>query len=76
MIEEGIKEAGCGLKLNKVQADGVVKLIHKYHETFGLGENISEKIDKYTFDISLDIEKPYSPILKKALYPDRPRYRI
>lgn len=76
MVKDSIKEAGFGPKLNKVQADYAVKLIHKYYEDFGLGEHVLVKIDKNTFNICLKIGKPYPTILKKAPHQASPRNRI
>lgn len=73
MIEEGIKEAGFLQKLSKIQTENVVKVIHKYFEQFGSGDNLLGKIDKYPVNISLNLDKPYPHIIKKALYPTRPR---
>ena len=75
-VEAGIKEAEFGQKLNKIQAEGVVKSIHKYYEQFGLGQNMLGKIDKHPVKIFLNIEKPYPPILKKAPHPAGPRNRV
>ena len=76
LIEEGIKEAGFGPKLSSAQQQEVVKLIHKYYEQFGLGEQCLGKIDNHPVSVTLTIEKPYPPILRKAPYPASPRNRV
>ena len=76
LIEEGIKEAGFGPKLTSIQQQEVVKLIHKYYEQFGLGEQCLGKIDNHPVSVTLTMEKPYPPILRKAPYPASPRNRV
>ena len=57
-----------GLKLRK--------LIRKYPDQFGLGDQVLGKIIKHPVQVTLNIEKPYPPILRKAPYPASPRNRV
>ena len=66
VIEEGIKEAGFGPRLSPEQRTEVEKLIRKYPDQFGLGDQVLGKIDKHPVQVTLNIEKPYPPILRKA----------
>ena len=76
IIEEGIKEAGFGPKLDESQVEEIHKLIFKYHEQFGLGKLVLGEIENHPVSVTLTMEKPYPPILKKAPYPASPRNRV
>ena len=76
VIEEGIKEAGFGPRLSPEHRTEVEKLIRKYPDQFGLGDQVLGKINKHPVQVTLNIEKPYPPILRKAPYPASPRNRV
>ncbi|KAG0140712.1 hypothetical protein CROQUDRAFT_52838, partial [Cronartium quercuum f. sp. fusiforme G11] len=71
-----IAEAEFGPKLLKNQKKTIEDIIIQYAEQFGLiGKEIGTIVN-HPVHISLNIEKPYPPILRKAAYPASPRNRI
>ncbi|KAG0139084.1 hypothetical protein CROQUDRAFT_55227, partial [Cronartium quercuum f. sp. fusiforme G11] len=75
-FKEGISEASFGPELTNKQKTAIEKIIKQYHNTFGLGKYQLGKIDKHQISITLSINKPYPPILKKNPYPASPRNRV
>ncbi|KAG0139010.1 hypothetical protein CROQUDRAFT_24771, partial [Cronartium quercuum f. sp. fusiforme G11] len=75
-LQEYIAEAEFGPKLTTKQKKTIENIIIQYAEQFGLiGKEIGTIIN-HPVHVSLNIEKPYPPILRKAAYPASPRNRI
>ncbi|KAG0140392.1 hypothetical protein CROQUDRAFT_53323, partial [Cronartium quercuum f. sp. fusiforme G11] len=74
-LQQGIDNAAFGPKLQKDQRLTIEFLIKKFYNQFGLGKHELGKITKHQVSLSLNIEKPYPPILKKN-YPASPRNRV
>ena len=65
-IEEGIKEAGFGPKLNSEQKQELIALIKKYYEQFGLGEQQLGKIENHPGKYSFNNRKTLPSYLEKS----------
>ncbi|KAG0139076.1 hypothetical protein CROQUDRAFT_55246, partial [Cronartium quercuum f. sp. fusiforme G11] len=75
-FKDVIDETSISPQLTKNQKITIEQLIKKYHNEFGLGKYSLGKITKHPVEITLNINKPYPPILKKNPYPASPRNRI
>ncbi|KAG0139329.1 hypothetical protein CROQUDRAFT_54870, partial [Cronartium quercuum f. sp. fusiforme G11] len=75
-FKEGLSEASFGPQLTQQQKISVEQLIRRYYKEFGLGKYQLGKIDKHQVNITLTVDKPYPPILKKNPYPASPRNRV
>ncbi|KAG0145689.1 hypothetical protein CROQUDRAFT_705145, partial [Cronartium quercuum f. sp. fusiforme G11] len=75
-INKKIEEAEFGSTLSKKEKQAIINLIHKYAEQFGLSGKEIGTIRNHFVHVTLTIEKPYPPILRKAAYPASPRNRL
>ena len=76
LVEEALQEIEFGPKLSQNQQQTLRDMILEYKEQFGLGKSPLGRIDKHPVTVSLTLEKPYPPILKKSPYPASPRARV
>ena len=76
IVEGAIQEAEFGPKLSHTQQQTLKDMIHEYKDQFGLGVSPLGRINKHPVTVTLTMDKPYPPILKKSPYPASPRARV
>ncbi|MBW0567879.1 hypothetical protein O181_107594 [Austropuccinia psidii MF-1] len=72
---EQMNEAEISLHLTDIQENEVSTIIYDHKEAFSRNkEQVGESIC-HEFDIILNIERPYPPLLRRPAYPESPKSR-
>ncbi|KAG0142188.1 hypothetical protein CROQUDRAFT_50645 [Cronartium quercuum f. sp. fusiforme G11] len=71
-VNIALERVMLGQNLSKTQENDMKDIIRKFHKAFALGDMEFGTVKNHEVEIKLTVEKPYPPILKKAVYPASP----
>ncbi|MBW0527789.1 hypothetical protein O181_067504 [Austropuccinia psidii MF-1] len=72
---EQLNEAEISLHLGENQKNELSTLLYDHKEAFASDKEPLGEIIGYEVDITLNIERPYPPLLRRPAYPARPKSR-
>ncbi|MBW0508408.1 hypothetical protein O181_048123 [Austropuccinia psidii MF-1] len=65
------KEGQLSSNLTSKQKFSLLKILRKNRPVFAIGEDRLGKIRGHDIELSLDVERPYPPMLRRPPYPER-----
>ncbi|MBW0537935.1 hypothetical protein O181_077650 [Austropuccinia psidii MF-1] len=74
-MSEQLKEAEFNHEITEIMKEKLIDLLFKYNNVFPTDKEPLGSIIGHEVGISLNVEKPYPPLLRRPAYPDSPRAR-